>query len=301
MQILVNGIVIGSMYGLIAVAYTMIYGIVGLVNFAFGGIFMFGAFGALVMIAIPGAPVSPFLPSFGLPVWAGIIGGILVGVIVGLVVERIAYRPLRGRPVLTLLIASLAALIMLQSFGQFVFGAGQVSYPELVSGQSFQIFEAVITQMDVLVVAVAAITMGLFGVLVTRTPFGRAMRATAQDPDTARLMGIDVNGVVVAAFALGSALAALSGIMYAAQYQFASATIGFIPGLKGIVAAVLGGIGNLPGAFVGGMLLGVIETFAAAFIPQGSAYQDVVAFAVLVLILWVRPQGLFGVRTGERA
>jgi branched-chain amino acid transport system permease protein len=301
MQILVNGIVIGSMYGLIAVAYTMIYGIVGLVNFAFGGIFMFGAFGALVMIAIPGAPVSPFLPSFGLPVWAGIIGGIVVGVIVGLVVERIAYRPLRGRPVLTLLIASLAALIMLQSFGQFVFGAGQVSYPELVSGQSFQIFEAVITQMDVLVVAVAAITMGLFGVLVTRTPFGRAMRATAQDPDTARLMGIDVNGVVVAAFALGSALAALSGIMYAAQYQFASATIGFIPGLKGIVAAVLGGIGNLPGAFVGGMLLGVIETFAAAFIPQGSAYQDVVAFAVLVLILWVRPQGLFGVRTGERA
>jgi branched-chain amino acid transport system permease protein len=300
MQILVNGIVIGSMYGLIAVAYTMIYGIVGLVNFAFGGIFMFGAFGALVMIAIPGAPVSPFLPSFGLPVWAGIIGGIVVGVIVGLVVERIAYRPLRGRPVLTLLIASLAALIMLQSFGQFVFGAGQVSYPELVSGQSFQIFEAVITQMDVLVVAVAAITMGLFGVLVTRTPFGRAMRATAQDPDTARLMGIDVNGVVVAAFALGSALAALSGIMYAAQYQFASATIGFIPGLKGIVAAVLGGIGNLPGAFVGGMLLGVIETFAAAFIPQGSAYQDVVAFAVLVLILWVRPQGLFGVRTGER-
>jgi branched-chain amino acid transport system permease protein len=301
MQILVNGIVIGSMYGLIAVAYTMIYGIVGLVNFAFGGIFMFGAFGALVMIAIPGAPVSPFLPSFGLPVWAGIIGGIVVGVIVGLVVERIAYRPLRGRPVLTLLIASLAALIMLQSFGQFVFGAGQVSYPELVSGQSFQIFEAVITQMDVLVVAVAAITMGLFGVLVTRTPFGRAMRATAQDPDTARLMGIDVNGVVVAAFALGSALAALSGIMYAAQYQFASATIGFIPGLKGIVAAVLGGIGNLPGAFVGGMLLGVIETFAAAYIPQGSAYQDVVAFAVLVLILWVRPQGLFGVRTGERA
>jgi branched-chain amino acid transport system permease protein len=301
MQILVNGIVIGSMYGLIAVAYTMIYGIVGLVNFAFGGIFMFGAFGALVMIAIPGAPVSPFLPSFGLPVWAGIIGGIVVGVIVGLVVERIAYRPLRGRPVLTLLIASLAALIMLQSFGQFVFGAGQVSYPELVSGQSFQIFEAVITQMDVLVVAVAAITMGLFGVLVTSTPFGRAMRATAQDPDTARLMGIDVNGVVVAAFALGSALAALSGIMYAAQYQFASATIGFIPGLKGIVAAVLGGIGNLPGAFVGGMLLGVIETFAAAYIPQGSAYQDVVAFAVLVLILWVRPQGLFGVRTGERA
>jgi branched-subunit amino acid ABC-type transport system permease component len=114
-------------------------------------------------------------------------------------------------------------------------------------------------------------------------------------------MGIDVNGVVVAAFALGSALAALSGIMYASQYQFADATIGFIPGLKGLVAAVLGGIGNLPGAFVGGMLLGVIETFAAAYVPQGSAYQDVVAFAVLVLILWVRPQGLFGARVGERA
>jgi len=301
MQYLVNGIVIGSMYGLIAVAYTMIYGIVGLVNFAFGGIFMFGAFGALVMIATPGAPVSPFLPSFGLPVWAGIIGGLVVGVIVGLIVERIAYRPLRGRPVLTLLVASLAALIMLQSFGQFVFGAGQASYPELISGQSFRLLGAVVTQMDVLVVAVAAITMVLFGILVTRTPFGRAMRATAQDPDTASLMGIDVNGVVVAAFALGSALAALSGIMYAAQYQFASATIGFIPGLKGLVAAVLGGIGNLPGAFAGGMLLGVVETFAAAYVPQGSAYQDVVAFAVLVLILWVRPQGLFGARVGERA
>jgi branched-subunit amino acid ABC-type transport system permease component len=301
MQYLVNGIVIGSMYGLIAVAYTMIYGIVGLVNFAFGGIFMFGAFGALVMIATPGAPVSPFLPSFGLPVWAGVIGGIVVGVIVGLIVERIAYRPLRGRPVLTLLVASLAALIMLQSLGQFVFGAGQASYPELISGQSFRLLGAVVTQMDVLVIAVAAITMVLFGMLVTSTSFGRAMRATAQDPDTARLMGIDVNGVVVAAFALGSALAALSGIMYAAQYQFADATIGFIPGLKGLVAAVLGGIGNLPGAFVGGMLLGVIETFAAAYVPQGSAYQDVVAFAVLVLILWVRPQGLFGARVGERA
>jgi branched-chain amino acid transport system permease protein len=301
MQYLVNGIVIGSMYGLIAVAYTMIYGIVGLVNFAFGGIFMFGAFGGLVMIASPDAPVSPFLPSFGLPIWAGIIGGIVVGVIVGLIVERISYRPLRGRPILTLLVASLAALIMLQSFGQFVFGADQAPYPEVVSGQSWKLFGAIVTQMDVLVVAVAAITMALFGVLVTRTPFGRAMRATGQDPDTARLMGIDVNGVVVAAFALGSALAALSGIMYAAQYQFASATMGFIPGLKGLVAAVLGGIGNLPGAFAGGMLLGVIETFAAAYVPQGSAYQDVVAFAVLVLILWVRPQGLFGVRVGERA
>lgn len=301
MQYLVNGLVIGSMYGLTAVAYTMIYGIVGLVNFAFGGIFMFGAFGALVTLAAPGSPASAFLPAFGLPVWAGILGGIVAGVVVGLIVERIAYRPLRGRPVLTLLVASLAALIMLQSLGQFIFGAGQSPFPQLVTGQNIQLFGAQISRMAVLVVVVAAVTMALFGLLVTRTAFGRAMRATAQDPDTARLMGINVDGVVVAAFALGSALAALSGIMYAAHFQFASATMGFIPGLKGLVAAVLGGIGNLPGAFVAGMLLGLLETFASAYVPQGSAYRDVVAFAVLVLILWLRPQGLFGVRVGERA
>jgi branched-chain amino acid transport system permease protein len=299
MQALVNGLVLGSAYGVIAVSYTMIYGIVGLVNFAFGGIFMFGAFGALLLM--DSTAVFETGPSLAVPIVIAVTGGMLVGALVGMLVERITYRPGRWT-LLASLISSLAALMILQSIGQFIFGPDDFSFPRLVTGDSFNVAGAVITPMDIAIVVIGAGAVATLTALVKMTPFGRAMRAVAQEPDSAKLMGINTRRIITVAFALGSAMAALSGILYASQFQVASATMGYIPGLKGLVAAVLGGIGSIGGAFTGGMILGILETFAAVYVPQGSAYQDVVAFAILVLILWVRPQGIFGVARGaERA
>jgi branched-chain amino acid transport system permease protein len=302
-QYLVNGIVQGSIYGLVAVGYTLIYGILGLVNFAFGGIFTFGALGALAGLTASGKDLGGrggLLSGLGLPMWGAVLFGVVVGTGIGVVVERIAYRPLRGRSTLTLLVSSLTMLIMLQALAQTFFGAADMAFPPLVTGRAFGILGATVDWMDVVVIGIAGLMMLALWALVNRTPFGRAMRATAEDPDAAQLMGIDVRRVVTCAFALGSALAALSGVTYAAHFQFANATMGFVPGLKGLVAAVLGGIGNLPGAFLGGMVLGLIETVAAAFLPQGAAYRDAVAFLVLVVILWARPRGLLGVRVREQ-
>lgn len=300
-QSLANGLVLGSMYGLIAVAYTMIYGIIGMVNFAFGEIFMFGAFAALAFLADPGSPVSSFLPAPSLPLPLAVAGGVVVAAALAVAVERVAYRPFRGWPVLTVLISAIAMSVILRALGQFLFGAADAPYPELVSGEPLGVGGAVLQRMDLAVVAIAGAAMAAFAALVRWTDLGRAMRATAQDQETARLLGIDVDRVVVAAFAIGGALAGASGILYASHFRFANPSMGFVPGLKGLVAAVVGGIGNLPGAFVGGMLLGVVETLAASYVPMGSAYRDAIAFAVLVTILWVRPQGLLGVRVGERA
>lgn len=301
MQYVINGAVLGATYGLIAVAYTLIYGILGLVNFAFGGIFTFGALGALVAMTPHGHKLGGIAVGFGLPVWLAVVCGVLLGTLVGVAVEIIAYRPLRGKPVLTLLVASLTMLIILQSLAQYVFGAGELAFHPFVSGTAITIFGAVLNWMDVVVLATACAVMALFGIIIERSRFGRAMRAVASDPDAAQMIGLDVGRIVVGAFALGSGLAAVSGILYASQFQVADATMGYVPGLTGLVAAVVGGVGNLPGAFAGGVIVGLLETVAAAYVPSGSQYQDAFAFAVLVLILWARPQGLFGVRVRERA
>jgi branched-chain amino acid transport system permease protein len=290
MQALVNGLVLGSAYGVIAVSYTMIYGIVGLVNFAFGGVFMFGAFGALFLM--DSQTVFSGAPGIAVPIVIAVIGGMLVGAAVGILVERVSYRPGRWT-LLASLISSLAALMILQSVGQFVFGPDDFAFPRLVGGGSFTLAGAVVTPMDVAIVVIGTTAVATLTVLVKLTPFGRAMRAVSQAPDSAQLMGINTRRIIRIAFALGSALAALSGILYGSQFQVANATMGYIPGLKGLVAAVLGGIGSIGGAFVGGMILGILETNASVYLPQGSAYQDVVAFAILVVILWVRPQGIF--------
>jgi branched-subunit amino acid ABC-type transport system permease component len=293
MQAVANGLVLGSTYGVIALAYTMIYGIIGQVNFAFGGIFMFGAFGALILINTQA--VFPHWPLAELPTWFAVLGGLGVGAVIGSLVGLITYRPKKWPP-LTSLISSLVVLLILQSIGQFIFGTGDHSYPQLVGGDQIRIGGAVVAPMDLVIVGSGLIALGSLTALVKWTAFGRAMRAVSQNADAASLMGIDTRRVVRTAFALGGALAALSGILFASQYQVANATMGYIPGLKGLVAAVLGGVGNLGGAYLGGMILGILETFTAIYVPQGSAYQDVVAFAILVLILWVRPQGLFGAR-----
>lgn len=301
MQYLANGIVLGSIYGLISVAYTLIYGVAGIVNFAFGGIFMFGAYGALYALSPPKSQVTRFATSLGLPLWWAVLVGLATGAVVGFIAERVAYRPLRGRSTLTLLIASLAALIMLQALGQFIFGAGETPYPSLAQGKTINLAGAVISQTDILVIIIGFVATGLLWTIVRRTPWGRAMRAIAQDSDTAKLMGINIESVIIGVFVAGSIMAALSGILYGSLFGSASPTMGYTPGLEGLVAAVLGGIGNLPGAFIGGLFLGLTETLAAAYLPNGLAYQDVVAFIALVLILWVRPQGLLGLRVRERA
>lgn len=301
MQYLVNGLVLGGTYGLMSVAYTLVYGVAGIVNFAFGGIFMFGAFGALIAMSPAHSNVSPLLTSFGLPSWVGVVAGLAVGAVLGFIVERIAYRPLRRQAMLVLLISSLSALIMLQSIGQYIFGAASQNYPLLVSGAPFVVAGAVISRVDILVAIVACLAAVALWLMVQHSPFGRVLRAVSQDRDTAKLMGVNVERVTVVVFVAGSALAALSGVMFASLYQQASPTMGYTPGLEALVAAVLGGIGNVPGAFVGGLILGVTETYAAAYVPNGSAYQDVVAFLLLVVLLWARPQGLLGARIGERA
>ncbi len=295
-QYLFNGLMIGGIYGLAAVAYSIVYGVLGMVNFAFGEVFMFGAFGAVLLgqtnVTLAGHSVA--MP--GWTIWLAAPAGVLIGALVGLLVERAAYRPLRNAPMLSLLITSIAASLLLRSVAQLLFGAGQTAVPARLEGAAFQILGARVPRIDALIFVLAVLAMVGFATTVKYTPIGRAIRATAQDRDTARLMGLSVERVIVATFLLGSAMAALAGILYSIRFQFASATMGFVPGLKALVAAVLGGIGNVQGAFLGGLLLGVAEQFGSAYVPNGSAYRDVVAFAVLGLILWLRPQGLLGRR-----
>jgi len=295
-QYLFNGLMIGGIYGLAAVAYSIVYGVLGMVNFAFGEVFMFGAFGAVLLGQTNVMLVGHSVAMPGWSIWLAAPAGVLIGALVGLIVERTAYRPLRNAPMLSLLITSIAASLLLRSVAQYLFGAGQTAVPSRLEGAAFQILGARVPRIDALIFVLALLAMVGFATAVKFTPIGRAIRATAQDRDTARLMGISVERVIIATFLLGSAMAALAGILYSIRFQFASATMGFLPGLKALVAAVLGGIGNVQGAFLGGLLLGVTEQFGAAYVPNGSAYRDVVAFAALGLILWLRPQGLLGRR-----
>jgi branched-subunit amino acid ABC-type transport system permease component len=299
-QTLINGLAVGGIYGLLAVSFSVVYGVLGMVNFAFGEVFMFGAFGALVAAAANTQIAGTDFTGPALPQWAAIGIGLLVGAIVGLLIERIAYRPLRNAPILSMLITAIAVSMLLRAVGTFFFGAARTPVPVADLGGAIPFLGALIQPIDLVIFAVAVVVTAAFWALVRFSPIGRAIRATAQDKDAARLMGIGVDRVISTTFVLGSILAALAGILYSQKYGFAAATMGFIPGLKALVAAVLGGIGSIPGAFVGGVVIGLVEELAAAYVPQGSAYRDVIAFGVLVLILWLRPQGLLGRRDVQK-
>jgi len=300
-QYLLNGLMLGGIYGLMAVAYSLVYGVLGLVNFAFGEIFMFGAFIALFAMQgqIPLVDTQVGFIDVGFPL--ALLVGIVAAGLLGVLVERIAYKPLRSAPILTMLIATIAASLVLRSAAQIVFGDGQHPFPDPVAGGAVELLGATVQRIDLLIMAIGATVMAALSLGIGRTSLGRAIRATAQDPATARLMGISVDRVIVSTFLIGSMLAGLAGILYAAKYQFVDPIMGFIPSLKALVAAVVGGIGNVPGAFVGGITIGMIEAFAGGYIPGGSAWRDVIVFVVLGVMLWVRPQGLFGVRVVERA
>lgn len=300
-QYIVNGLMLGGIYGLMAVAYSLVYGVLGLVNFAFGEIFMFGAFIALFAMQgqIPLVDASIGFVDVGFPL--ALLIGVAAAGLLGALVERVAYKPLRSAPMLTMLIATIAVSLALRSAAQIVFGDNQQAFPDPVEGSSVEFLGATIAGIDLLIMAVGGAVMLAIAFVIGRTGLGRGIRAIAQDPDTARLMGISVDRMIVSTFLIGSMLAGLAGVLYAAKYQFVDPVMGFIPSLKALVAAVVGGIGNIPGAFIGGIMIGMIEALAGGLIPGGSAWRDAIVFVVLGMMLWLRPQGLLGVRVVERA
>ena len=303
-QQLVNGLILGSIYALIALGYTMVYGILGLINFAHGEIVMIGAMVTITILnLLIGAGVH--LPGFAL-VAVSLILAVPVCALLGYSIERIAYRPLRSVPRLAPLITAIGVSIVLQNAAMIIWGREYVPFPSILPNTPFTLAGAAITPVQVVIVIVAFTMMAGLLLLVHRTRLGRAMRATAQSPDVAALMGVNVNSVISATFILGSCLGATAGVMVSANYGQAHAYMGFLLGLKAFSAAVLGGIGNLAGAVVGGLLLGLIESLGAGYIGDlthgflGSQYQDVFAFLVLILVLVFRPSGLLGERVAER-
>lgn len=303
-QQLVNGLILGSIYALIALGYTMVYGILGLINFAHGEIVMIGA---MVTITCLNLLLGCHVHAPGLVLVAlSLLMAVPVCALLGYSIERIAYRPLRSAPRLAPLITAIGVSIVLQNAAMIIWGREYVPFPSVLPNTPFTVAGASVTPVQVVIVIVAFVMMAGLLLLVHRTRLGRAMRATAQSPEVASLMGVNVNSVISATFILGSCLGASAGVMVSANYGQAHAYMGFLLGLKAFSAAVLGGIGNLAGAVVGGLLLGLIESLGAGYIGNltggflGSQYQDVFAFMVLILVLVFRPSGLLGERVAER-
>ncbi len=304
-QQLINGLVLGSVYALVALGYTMVYGILELINFAHGEITMMGAMVALTVIGVLlGAGVD--LPGVVIAL-LGLLTAIPICMALGFTIERVAYRPLRNAPRLAPLITAIGMSIVLQNVAMLIWGRQYISFPPIMPQGRHEIMGAIITDVQIIILCTSVILMALLVTLVNRTRLGRAMRATAQAPQIAGLMGVNVNTIISLTFIIGSALAAVAGVLVSAYYGLAHYYMGFMLGLKAFAAAVLGGIGNLGGAMLGGLLLGVIESLGAGYIGDltggflGSHYQDVFAFFVLILVLVLRPSGLLGERVVERA
>jgi len=301
----INGLVLGSMYSLIALGYTMVYGVLNLINFAHGDVLMIGAMVGLTIITLLNT-VFPDLPGMVQLVIA-IAGAIPICIAVNVIIERVAYRRLRNAPRLAPLITAIGVSILLQTLAMMIWGRNPISFPQVLSSDPIAMGGAVISSTQATLLVMAALAMIGLVILVEKTKLGRAMRATAENPRVAGLMGVDTNKVVVATFAIGAALAAIAGVMWGANYSSAQFAMGFLPGLKAFSAAVLGGIGNIYGAMVGGILLGLIESFGAGYIGDltdgmfGSNYQDIFAFIVLIIVLTVRPSGIMGERVADRA
>jgi len=305
LQQLINGLVLGSVYALVALGYTMVYGILELINFAHGEITMMGAMVALAVIGAL-ALAAPGVPGV-LLLGAGLAVAIPVCMALGLLIERVAYRPLRHAPRLAPLITAIGVSIILQNIAMLIWGKQYIPFPAVLPQGRHDLFGASITDVQIAILLLTTVIMLALVLVVHKTRLGRAMRATAQSRQVASLMGVDVNRVIAATFVIGSALAAVAGVMVSAYYGLAHYYMGFLLGLKAFSAAVLGGIGNLGGAMLGGLVLGLIESFGAGYIGDltggflGSHYQDVFAFFVLIAVLVFRPSGLLGARVVERA
>ena len=305
LQQIINGLVLGSMYALIALGYTMVYGIIQLINFAHGEVLMIGALTSWSCIGL----MQEAMP--GTPGWLILLLATLIACVVAatlnFTIEKVAYKPLRNSPRLAPLITAIGMSILLQTLAMIIWKPNYKPYPTLLPAAPFHVGGAVITTTQILILGVTVAALAAMVYLVNYTRLGRAMRATAENPRVAALMGVKPDMVISATFIIGAVLAAIAGIMWASNYGTAQHTMGFLPGLKAFTAAVFGGIGNLAGAVVGGVLLGLIEAIGSGYIGQltggvlGSHYTDIFAFIVLIIILTLRPSGLLGERVADRA
>ncbi|MGI9380030.1 MAG: ABC transporter permease subunit [Methyloligellaceae bacterium] len=292
-QQLINGLALGSIYGLIAIGYTMVYGIIGMINFAHGDIFMVGAFIALIiLVALLGIGIT-FIPIALLIV---VVSAMLLTSVWGWAVERIAYRPLRGSFRLAPLITAIGMSIALQNFVQIAQGARVKPLQPIVTGGYTLMerdgFTVILSNIQIMIILTTFVLMAIFSLLIARTSLGRAQRACEQDRTMAALLGVNVDRTISLTFVMGAALASVAGVMYILYYGVIDFYIGFVAGIKAFTAAVLGGIGSLPGAMLGGLIIGFIETFWSAYFS--IEYKDVAAFSVLALVLIFMPSGLLG-------
>lgn len=284
---LINGLRTGSIYALIALGYTMVYGIAKMINFAHGDIIMVGAYALYVAIALLHLPAIP-----------AIIFTCVVCAVLGVVIERIAYKPLRNAPRLAVLITAIGVSYFLQSASLIIFKATPIPFQSIINVDSINIGGVTISGITIVTLVVTTISMIILTFFINKTKAGSAMRAVSEDMGAAQLVGINVNKTITMTFAIGSFLAAVAGILYICQYQSLKPTMGALPGIKAFVAAVLGGIGSIPGAMLGGIVLGIIESFSKAFIS--TELSDAIVFSVLVIVLLVRPSGFLGKKKNEK-
>lgn len=291
LQQLLNGLSLGAIYALIALGYTMVYGVLRFINFAHSDVFMVGAF--------IGYFAGRIVPEGTL--WGGLtvlLAAMAGCALLGMIIERLAYRPLRGAPTLNVLITAIGVSLLLEYSGQVFFGAAPRTFPAILPSANFTLGGLVLSSNQLVVIIVAVLLMIGLELIVHRTKIGMAMRAVSLNPRAAQLVGVNNDIVISFTFGLGSALAAAGGVLYALNYPSIDPLMGVMPGLKAFVAAILGGIGNIPGAALGGLLLGVVETFVNG--SQWSTYKDAIAFAILIVILLFRPAGLLGRATVEK-
>jgi branched-chain amino acid transport system permease protein len=294
LQQVINGLSLGAIYALIALGYTMVYGVLRLINFAHGDVYMLGAFAGFFLANALGLDENPSV------LWAIVvtIGSMLICALIGIVIERLAYRPVRHHSRLTSLITAIGVSLLLEYGGQVVFGAAPRFFPQMIRSEVYAVGGVQITNQNLLIIVLAVVVMVGLEFIVHKTRMGKAMRATSFNLPVAKLMGINTDVVIAFTFALGSALAAAGGVMVALAIPRIDPLMGLMTGLKAFVAAVLGGIGNIPGAMVGGLVIGLMETALSA--TSYSTYRDAVAFGVLILILIVRPAGLLGTPATEK-
>jgi branched-chain amino acid transport system permease protein len=293
-QQVINGLSLGAIYALIALGYTMVYGVLRLINFAHGDVYMLGAFAGYFLANALNLDANPSV------LWAILVtmGSMAICAVIGILIERLAYRPVRHHSRLTSLITAIGVSLFLEYGGQVVFGATPRFFPQMIRSETYAIGGVQITNQNLLIILVAIAVMFGLEYIVHRTRIGKAMRATSYNLSVAKLMGINTDLVIAFTFALGSALAAAGGVMVALAIPRIDPLMGLMTGLKAFVAAVLGGIGNVPGAMLGGLLIGLMETWLSA--TTYSTYRDAVAFGVLILILIVRPSGILGSTVTEK-
>ena len=302
-QQIINGLVLGSMYALVALGYTMVYGIINLINFAHGEVLMVGALTSWTVVTV--------LADAGLPGWLLLLISVLCAIVVCSVlnfsIEKLAYRPLRSAPRLAPLITAMGMSLLLQTLAMIIWKPNPKPFPIMLPNEPIDLGGPVISVTQCLILGITAVVLASLMYLVNKTKLGRAMRATAENPRVAALMGVKPDMVISATFIIGAVLAAVAGVMWAANYGTVQHSMGFLPWLKAFTAAVLGGIGNLAGAVVGGILLGLVEALGAGYLGVltggvlGSHYADIFAFVALILVLTLRPQGLLGERVADRA